>query len=78
MAEKKKRSKGLSEKARKEVNEIVTRAIDSAIGDMAEYLNYLNSRLETTEDKLGVEAPEQFSDEIAARYGLPEPRKKKS
>lgn len=45
-------------------------AINRALGDMAEYLNYLNDRLEAAEDKLELDPPD-YASELAARYDFP-------
>jgi len=43
------------EKDRKELKKMIDDAMQRFIGDIAEYINYYNSRLEVIEDKVGIE-----------------------
>lgn len=73
---KKTRTKGLNKTQLNEVNELISKAVNMALGDMAEYLNYLNDRIQACEDKLGIETNEYLANEIGARYGFPENKRK--
>jgi len=69
---------GLNEKQRQDAAAMIHKAVNSALGDMAEYLNYLNDRLEIIEAKVGIEPPAEFAGEIAARYGFPDGKRKET
>jgi len=42
-------------KDRKEIKKMIDDAMQQFIGDIAEYINYYNTRLEVIEDKVGIE-----------------------
>ena len=45
----------MKEKDRKEIKKMIDAAMQSFIGDITEYVNYYNTRLEVIEDKVGIE-----------------------
>lgn len=44
----------MKEKDRKEIKKMIDAAQRQFIGDIAEYINYYNTRLEVIEDKVGI------------------------
>ena len=70
------KTKGLNKTQLNEIDERISKAVNMALGDMAEYLNYLNDRIQACEDKHGIETNEYLANEIGARYGFPENKRK--
>jgi hypothetical protein len=64
----KKQTRALNEKQENRVRELIEEAHKDALGDMAEYLSYLNDRLSAVEDKLNMPVLD-YEEELAARYG---------
>ena len=64
----KKQTRALNERQENWIRELIEEAHKDALGDMAEYLSYLNDRLSAVEDKLNMPVLD-YEEELAARYG---------
>lgn len=66
---------GLNIKEKKEVKKMIADATSMALGDMAEYLNYLNDRIIALEKTQGINAPAYSENEVAVHHKFPDNKK---